>query len=211
MPALSDPVHAVPAEQALRLLKSNSDGLNGEEAARRLLEFGPNRLPEGAGASVFAIALHQFQSPFIYVLLAAAALSMFIGQRMEAGLVAAVLLLNAMIGGWQEWRADRRVRGLKSLIRGYLPVWRAGRLISVDIEHLVPGDIVQLESGLKVPADMRLLEAKALLSTRVGSRGSHYPWRSWPISPCHRSPCWASGATCCLPGQRYFAVGGVVW
>lgn len=169
------PIHAVPADQALLLLESTRDGLAGEEAARRLLEFGPNRLPEGTGASVLLIALHQFQSPFIYVLLAAAALSLVIGQHMEAALVLAVLLVNAVIGGWQEWQADRRVRGLKVLIRGCLPVWREGRLISVDTEHLVPGDIVQLESGLKIPADMRLLEAKALLVDESRLTGESVP------------------------------------
>lgn len=168
-------IHAVPADKALLLLDSRRDGLEGEEAARRLLECGPNRLPEATGLSVFSIALHQFQSPFIYVLLAAATLSLFIGQRTEAALILAVLLLNGLIGGWQEWQADRRVRGLKALIRGRLSVWRAGRLISVDIEDLVPGDIAQLESGLKVPADMRLLEAQALLVDESRLTGESMP------------------------------------
>ncbi len=174
-PSSDGPIHAIPAEQALVLLDSTRDGLGKEEAARRLLKYGPNRLPEGAGTSLFLIALHQFQSPFIYVLLAAATLSLIIGQHLEAGLVLAVLVVNAIIGGWQEWQADRRVRGLKVLLRGFLPVWREGRLISVDNEHLVPGDIVQLESGLKVPADMRLLEAKALLVDESRLTGESVP------------------------------------
>jgi len=175
LPSSGSPIHAVSADQALLLLESASEGLGKEEAARRLQKFGPNRLPEGAGTSVFLIALHQFQSPFIYVLLAAAVLSLIIGQHMEAALVLTVLVVNAIIGGWQEWQADRRVRGLKVLLRGFLPVWREGRLISVDIEHLVPGDIVQLESGLKVPADMRLLEAKALLVDESRLTGESVP------------------------------------
>jgi Ca2+-transporting ATPase len=174
-PSGDSPIHAIPAEQALVLLDSTREGLGKEEAARRLLEYGPNRLPEGAGTSVFLIVLHQFQSPFIYVLLAAAVLSLIIGQHMEAALILAVLVVNAVIGGWQEWQADRRVRGLKVLLRGFLPVWREGRLISVDVEHLVPGDIVQLESGLKVPADMRLLEAKALLVDESRLTGESVP------------------------------------
>lgn len=175
IPPSEAPIHAVPSDQALLRLNSSHKGLAGQEAARRLLQFGPNRLPEAAGASVLSIVRHQFQSPFIYVLLAAATLSMTIGQHMEAVLILAVLLVNAVIGGWQEWQAEQRVRGLKGLIRGYLPVWRDGRLISVDTEHLVPGDIVQLESGLKVPADMRLLEARALLVDESRLTGESTP------------------------------------
>jgi calcium-translocating P-type ATPase len=156
------PYHALAAAAALAQLETTSSGLNSADAARRRQLHGANRLPETAGKSLTGVVLHQFQSPFIYLLLAAALLSVSIGHGSDAGFILAVLLLNAAIGGWQEWRAEMRTRGLKSLVRGRLPVWRDGRLVSLDTEDLVPGDIVQVESGVKVPADLRLIEAQAL-------------------------------------------------
>ncbi len=161
-PLPDDPVHSLSVAAALARLASTPDGLSADEAAQRLQRHGPNRLPEAHLRSLLAVALHQFASPFIYLLLAAAMLSLLLGHLADAGFIAVVLLLNGGIGFWQEWRAELRVRALKSLVRGRIPVWRDGRLASLDIEQLVPGDIVQLESGLKVPADLRLIETEAL-------------------------------------------------
>lgn len=161
-PLPDDPVHSLSVAAALARLASTPDGLSADEAAQRLQRHGPNRLPEAHLRSLLAVALHQFASPFIYLLLAAAILSLLLGHLADAGFIAVVLLLNGGIGFWQEWRAELRVRALKSLVRGRIPVWRDGGLASLDIEQLVPGDIVQLESGLKVPADLRLIETEAL-------------------------------------------------
>ncbi|MCW0235455.1 MAG: HAD-IC family P-type ATPase [Ferrovibrio sp.] len=157
-----DPLHSLPVAAALARLDSTAAGLNADEAARRLQQHGPNRLPEPHLRGMLAVALHQFVSPFIYLLLAAAILSALLGHLADAGFIAVVLLVNGGIGFWQEWRAEIRVRALKSLVRGRIPVWRDGALAARDIEQLVPGDIVQLESGLKVPADLRLIEDEGL-------------------------------------------------
>jgi calcium-translocating P-type ATPase len=162
VPHPDDPIHSLPVAAALARLDSGSQGLSAAEAARRLQQYGPNRLPEARQRGMLAVALHQFGSPFIYLLLAAAILSILLGHHADAGFIAVVLVVNGGIGFWQEWRAEIRVRALQTLVRGRIPVWRDGAVLSLDIEHLVPGDVVQLESGLKVPADLRLLEAEAL-------------------------------------------------
>lgn len=156
------PYHALTAAAALAQLQATPTGLDSAEAARRRQLHGANRLPEAGGKSFAGVVLHQFQSPFIYLLLAAALLSVSIGHGLDAGFILAVLLLNAAIGGWQEWRAEMRTRSLKSLVRGRLPAWRDGRLVSLDTEDLVPGDIVQVESGVKIPADLRLIDGQSL-------------------------------------------------
>jgi calcium-translocating P-type ATPase len=157
-----DPLHSLPLPVLLDRLEAGPGGLTAEAAAARLRRLGPNHLPEGHHRSALAVALHQFASPFIYLLLAAALLSLLLGHGADAGFIAVVLLLNAAIGFWQEWRAEMRARALQSLMRGHIPVWRDGKLASLDIAGLVPGDVVQLESGVKVPADLRLLQAEAL-------------------------------------------------
>lgn len=161
-PPAHDPIHSLPVDAALAHLRSTREGLSGTEATARLHRHGPNRLPEARARTMLGVALHQFRSPFIYLLLAAAGVSLLLGHIADAGFIAVVLLLNGSIGFWQEWQAETRARALKSLVRGHVPVWRDGALVSLDTELLVPGDVVELESGVKIPADLRLLEAEAL-------------------------------------------------
>ncbi|MEK9971053.1 MAG: cation-transporting P-type ATPase, partial [Ferrovibrio sp.] len=161
-PAAEDAPHSLPLPALLDRLNATADGLTAAEAALRLRRFGVNHLPEGHHRRALAVVLHQFASPFIYLLLAAALLSLLLDHGTDAAFIAVVLLLNAGIGFWQEWRAELRARALQSLVRGHIPVWRDGRLSSIDIAGLVPGDVVQLESGMKIPADLRLLQAEAL-------------------------------------------------
>ncbi|HEX6959850.1 MAG TPA: cation-transporting P-type ATPase [Ferrovibrio sp.] len=155
--------HSLPPDAALARLEAAPQGLSTAQAALRLARYGRNSLPDIRGKTLPGIVLHQFQSPFIYLLLAAAALSLGLGHLADAGFIAVVLLLNATIGAWQEWRAETRARALKTLLHGRIPTWRDNCLCPLDIELLVPGDIVQLESGLKVPADLRLIRAEALI------------------------------------------------
>lgn len=156
------PFHSLPAQAVLQRLQATPAGLSQAEAAARLARHGPNHLPEAEGKTLPGVVLHQFQSPFIYLLLAAAGVSLLLRHFADAGFIGIVLLLNAAIGTWQEWRAETRARALKSLVRGQVPVWRDGALHLIDTALLVPGDIVALESGLKVPADLRLLHGEGL-------------------------------------------------
>lgn len=131
-------------------------GLSSAEAARRLNEYGPNRLPEPPLPGVFVIFLRQFLSPFIYILLIAAVISYLLGQMPNAIFIMAVLLLNAVIGSVQEYSAQRTAAALRNMVRGEAHVIRDGSARKIDIEELVPGDVVLLSSGARVPADLKL-------------------------------------------------------
>ncbi|GAF93167.1 unnamed protein product, partial [marine sediment metagenome] len=150
------------ANVALALLAADEDGLSGEEAALRRTVFGPNSLPKQKPPGVLVVYLRQFKSPLIYLLLAAAAISIIIGESTDALFIFAVVQINALIGTIQEARAESSAAALGSLIRQRVLVLRAGHTFEVDSEQLVPGDVVQLQSGSRVSADVRLLSARDL-------------------------------------------------
>lgn len=154
--------HHLTASEVLAQLESGRAGLSEAEADARLHRWGPNRLPEPKGKTLVQVFLGQFRSPFIYLLLAAVAVSLAIGHDIDAGFILVVLILNASVGTYQEWRAETRARALRSLIRGSVAVWRDGRLARLPADVLVPGDIVQVESGERIAADLRLIEARNL-------------------------------------------------
>jgi P-type Ca2+ transporter type 2C len=154
--------HGLDGPEALRVLGSGPGGLGDAEAAERLARHGPNRLAPPPPPSRLAILVRQFRSPLIYILLAAAGLALALRERTDAAFIGAVLLLNAAIGFANEYRAERQVHALHRLVRTRARVRRAGRVVDVDAEEVVPGDLVLVESGTRVPADLRLLELHAL-------------------------------------------------
>lgn len=154
--------HSLSPETVLERLASRASGLSPEEAARRLARYGPNRLPRPTGDGLVRIFLRQFASPLIYVLVAAAILSAVIGDWSDAGFITAVLLINAVIGTFQEFSAQRAAEALQRLVKIRSRVLRGGEDYEIDAEQLVPGDIVLLESGSGVPADLRLLDSHDL-------------------------------------------------
>jgi len=155
MPAAPIPWHARPPA-------GSASGLAEAEAARRLEADGPNRLPQAPPPALAALLLRQFASPLIAVLLVAALLSLAVGDRKDALFIAAVLLLNAVVGGLQEWKAERRSHALRQLLKVQALVLRDGEAVLRDAETLVVGDAVWLESGQVVPADLRLLRSHNL-------------------------------------------------
>jgi P-type Ca2+ transporter type 2C len=137
-------------------------GLSDEEVVRRQKQYGPNKLPVKRPPGLLYIFLVQFKNPLIYVLLLAAAVSVFLEEFTDALFIGVVLLINALIGTVQEWRAERSAAALQSLLKIKALVRRNGQKKTVDAEELVPGDVVLLESGGRVPADLRLLEVQQL-------------------------------------------------
>lgn len=137
-------------------------GLSQLEAQQRLGQYGPNKLPEAKRAGLLLIFINQFKSPFIYVLLAAAAISFGIGQTINSVFILAVLILNAAIGSFQEYGAQKAASGLEKMVPHKASVLRDGKTVIVDTIDIVPGDIVLLASGDKVAADLKLIEAKEL-------------------------------------------------
>ncbi len=139
-----------------------SGGLSDEEAASRLTHCGPNTLPRREPPGLVEIILRQFRSPLIYLLGIAAAVSLVIGEVKDAAFIMGVLLINAIIGTVQEARAERASQALQQLLCIRAAVRRSDRVLDVDAETLVPGDVVYLESGNRVPADIRLILAHGL-------------------------------------------------
>jgi magnesium-transporting ATPase (P-type) len=154
--------HALSAAQALDALTASTTGLANTEVARRLQQYGANALPRKSPPGLLEVFLNQFKSPLIYVLVAAAVVSLLIREFSDAIFIGAVLLLNAIIGTVQEYSAQRSADALQKMMTTRVRVLREGDAYEVDSEDIVPGDIVLLESGERVPADMRLLECHNL-------------------------------------------------
>ena len=148
-----------PSEEVLQELGTGPAGLHEKTAAEKLESHGPNRLPEAKRVSRVVILLRQFASPLIYILLIAAAVTFALAEYKDTIVIAAVLLFNAIIGFIQESRAEESVRALQKMIVPQARVVREGREREIRSEGLVPGDIVLLASGAKVPADIRLVSA----------------------------------------------------
>ncbi len=137
-------------------------GLSSNEAQKRLLQYGLNRLPEAPLPGVLRIFMGQFSSPFIYILLIAAVASFSLNQVANSVFILLVLLLNAFIGTYQEYSAQRSAAALRQLVQGHARVIRDGISLQIEIEQLVPGDYVVLESGDKIPADLKLMSSRDL-------------------------------------------------
>ena len=140
----------------------SDSGLTSAEADSRLARYGENSIPESAPISFLTIFLRQFNNPLIYILALAGVVSLGIGEGGDAAFIFGVLTLNAVIGGFQEWRAERSSRALQGLVRTRATVIRGGEAREIDSERVVPGDAVWLESGSRIPADIRLTSAHGL-------------------------------------------------
>ena len=163
------------AQETLEKLVTTDDGLTEQEAARRLEQYGPNKLAEEERISRLKILLHQFTSPLIYILLAAAGVTLLLGEHIDTGVIIAVVLLNALVGYLQEFKAEESVRSLKQLLVAKARVVRDGREKEIPGTDLVPGDIVLLASGARVPADLRLLHTNELRIDEAMLTGESLP------------------------------------
>jgi magnesium-transporting ATPase (P-type) len=163
------------AGQSLGELASSEGGLSSREAAGRLDRFGPNKLAEEEQISRLQILLHQFTSPLIYILLIAAGVTLLLEEYIDSGVILAVVLLNAVIGYLQEYKAEESVRALKNLLVAKARVIRDGHEKEIAGHELVPGDIVLLASGSRVPADLRLLQTIELRVDEAMLTGESLP------------------------------------
>jgi magnesium-transporting ATPase (P-type) len=154
--------HALPADDVAGRLASPTGGLTGAEVARRREVFGENALPAKQPPTVFEVFLRQFTSPLIYVLLAAGIISLLFADVTDAAFIFVVILLNAVIGTFQEVKAEKSATALQQMLKIRARVRRDGRETTIPAEDLVPGDRVVLESGDRVPADIRILTARSL-------------------------------------------------
>ncbi len=159
----------------LQKLETSKEGLTEKDAKERLTRFGTNKLAEEEKISKIKILLHQFISPLIYILLVAALVTFLLKEYTDASVIIAVVILNAIIGYIQEFKAERSVRALKRMLTPRTKVLRDGHEKEINSEVLVPGDIVLLASGSKVPADIRLLKTIELKIDEAMLTGESIP------------------------------------
>lgn len=155
-------VHALPVSEVLSALAAEPNGLSANEAARRAIEYGPNRLPVSRERGPLLRFLAHFHNVLIYVLIASAAVTAALHHWVDTGVILAVVIVNAVIGYVQEGRAEKAMDAIRGMLAPRSAVLRDGRRQSVDAVDLVPGDIVLIEAGDRVPADLRLMEARGL-------------------------------------------------
>lgn len=154
--------HQLSTPEVLKHLDVTESGLTTHEVNIRQQQYGKNTIPQPKGKSILNIFLHQFFNPLIYVLIGAAVISGFSGALEDTVFVMAIITINAILGTYQEWRAENSALALRNMVKVLSRVKRDGRIHEIDSEELVPGDIVLLESGQKVPADLRLIEVNDL-------------------------------------------------
>ncbi len=152
-----DTFHSLSAEQVLSRLSTRSRGLSASEVKERLARYGRNELPRPKPTSLLRVFFRQFLSPLVYILLFAAAISVALRDFSDAGFILVVLCVNALIGSVQEYGAERSAEALRALTVSKALVLREGEDHEIAAEELVPGDLVIVEAGSKVPADLRLI------------------------------------------------------
>ena len=154
--------HALTADEAITQLETTRDGLSQEQVSQRLSSYGPNKLPEAPQASTLARFLKQFANLLVIVLMVAGILTAFLQYWIDTAVIFAVVIVNALIGVVQEGKAEKAMDSIRQMLALKAAVIRNGKRRTVAGEELVPGDVVLLEAGDKVPADIRLLSSHSL-------------------------------------------------
>lgn len=167
--------HSHTLDEALNQLSSGINGLSREDANRRLNQHGLNRLPQAVTRSPWRRLLSQFNNVLIFVLLISGVISLLLQHKVDAAVIFGVVLVNAVIGFIQEGKAEAALRAISNLVRTDCKVWRDQRVINVDSEYLVPGDVILLQSGDRVPADVRLFQVKDLRCDEATLTGESQP------------------------------------
>jgi len=165
----------MPAADALSRIDSGPGGLSAAEVENRRQRFGPNELVESGGRTVWHILWEQLKSVMVIVLIIAGGISLALGEFIDAAAIIAIVVLNAILGVLQEYRAEKAMRALKSLAVPVVRVRRDGHILEVSARDLVPGDVIMLEAGSHVPADGRLLEAANLRVREATLTGESEP------------------------------------
>lgn len=169
------PFHSKTVEETLQGLSSDVNGLSHDEVRNRFLKFGFNEIPEKGARHPVLIYLRQFHSFLIYILIIAALISFFYEHFIDAYVIFGVIFANVTIGFIHERKAQKSVKALKKMIVPHAKVYREGKLSQIDAIELVPGDIILLEEGDKIPADARLIEIKNFRTVEASLTGESFP------------------------------------
>lgn len=176
--------HALTHDETLIRLSGSTSGIDALDAAERLRRYGPNHLPHKKARGPLLRFAAQFKNLLILILLAAAAVTALIGHWIDSGVILAVVVLNTLIGFVQEGKAERALDAIRHMLSPHAQVVRGGQRTTIDAADLVPGDIVFIQSGDRVPADMRLIQAKGLRVQESALTGESVPVEK-RITPAH--------------------------
>src|SRR5215831_17285978 len=182
MPMIASPArdvltwHALAVNEVVeQLATSTTDGLTAAEASDRLRTYGPNRLPQGRRRGPFMRFLAQFNNILVYVLLAAGFVKLMLSLWIDGAIILGVVIINALLGFFQEGKAEKALDSIRNMLSAEARAVRGGAARMIPAEDLVPGDVVLLESGDKVPADLRLTEVKNLRTEEAALTGESVP------------------------------------
>src|SRR6516164_1069184 len=168
--------HAISSDEVVtRLATSGEKGLDAAEASARLRKHGPNRLPEGKKRGPFMRFLAQLNNILVYVLLGAGFTKLMLSLWVDAAIIFGVVVLNALLGFIQEGKAEKALDSIRNMLSAEARTLRGGETRMIAAEQLVPGDIVLLESGDKIPADLRLVDAKNFRTEEAALTGESVP------------------------------------
>ena len=167
-------MHDKKIEDIFKELNTSREGLTEEEAHKRLEKYGINEIKQAKKIHPLKIFLEQFHNSVIYILIAALVISLFIGEPIDAIVIGIIVLINAMVGFVQEYKAEKSIEALKKLASLRATVIRDGKENEIDAKLLVPGDIIILETGDKIPADSRLIELINLLFNYIFNQSNSH-------------------------------------
>ena len=169
------PWHTLTKDQTLADLDVLANGLTTQEAQRRLSEHGPNELPQAEGTTPWSILISQFKNVLIIILLVATGLSAFLGEVLESAVIAVIVLFAILLGFAQEFRAERAMEALRRMAAPVATVLRDGHERDIPSRELVPGDVILIAAGSRIPADGRLIEAASLKLNEAALTGESLP------------------------------------
>src|SRR5262245_52610552 len=180
--------HAIPADEVVKQLATDgANGLDSAEAAARQQKYGPNRLPQGKRRGPVLRFLTQFNNVLVYVLLGAGFTKLMLGLWVDASIIFGVVVLNAVLGFIQEGKAEKALDSIRNMLSTEARTLRGGETRLIPADQLVPGDVVLLESGDKIPADLRLADAKNLRTEEAALTGESVPAEKGADPVCEKA------------------------
>ncbi|OEY73472.1 cation-translocating P-type ATPase [Salegentibacter salarius] len=169
------PYHSLSQEETLEKVSAKEEGLSSDEAKKRQEKFGKNKLPEKGGTNPLLLILKQFKDFLIFILFIAAGVAWWADQMADVYIILAVILFNAIMGFTQEYKAEKAIQSIKEMQQKSALVLRDGKEKEIDVEDVVPGDIIILKEGRTIPADGRIIEINELRTSEASLTGESMP------------------------------------
>ena len=167
--------HSKEHTEVIKQLESSEKGLSSDEAKERIRKYGENRIQRKKEESIFTLLWRQVNNPLIWVLIGSSLLAVVLGKITDGLVVFSVVVINTIIGFIQEYKAGKAIEALSEMVPENATVYRDGRKVSIPVAEIVPGDVVELEAGERIPADMRLMRQKNMSVEEAALTGESQP------------------------------------